>query len=185
MSSSDLLNKFKKLELDKKKIFLFAIVFLFIVYIDFISLVKLQLRGIKTISSEIIKLKTDMNNLTKDAIIMQDFKNKQIKAGPDTSLKVKKIITQDQMPLFLQDIAALANRNNVKIIKISPSKESRSDEEKIALDLSCDYHHLGSFLNALENAEKFIAVEEIKITSNTSNYFQQNVKLVLKTYVKK
>jgi hypothetical protein len=55
----------------------------------------------------------------------------------------------------------------------------------INLDLLCDYHHLGKFINDLENAEILFGVEGIRITSQEGNYFQQKVNLILKTYVKK
>lgn len=188
MNKLNLLNKLEKLELDKKTMALIVFIFLLLFYIDFNFAVKLQLKGIKTLTPKIIKLKKDLNSLAKDLTVMQDLKNKQMEVRQSGTFQAKKIITREQIPQLLEDISDIANRNQVKINKInkvSPSKESKSEEEKIALDLVCDYHHLGSFINALENAEKFISIEEIKITPNTSDYFQQNIKLVLKTYVKK
>lgn len=189
MNKLNLLNKLESIDLDKKKIILVGVIFLLVIYIDFTYLLKLQLKGIKTLNPKIIKLKKDINNLTKDSAIIQDLKGKSLKGttGGGT-LKVKKIISPDQLPQLLQDISDVANANQVKLInltKISPSKDAKSDEERISLDLTCDYHHFGAFINALENAGKFMSMEEIKITSDPANYFQQNVKLVLKIYVKK
>lgn len=180
-------NLLSKLELDKKKILLIALLSFIVFYLDVALIIKLQLRGIRNASPKITKLKKDIDNLNKDLTTLQDLKNKKTEIGKATLLKSKKLILEEEIPSLLEYISDIANKNNIKIIKILPSREPKSDEKKllITLDLSCDYHHLGSFINDLENAPDFMAVQEIKIKRDTADYLRQNVNLVLRTYVKK
>ena len=201
----NLLAKLNSLKLDNKKIFMIMLVSFVIICIDFTTLFKLQLRSIKKRGPEIIKLKEEINVLTKDLARLEDTKNKQPQAKDGR--QNKKIISEDEIPLLLQEISGIANKNNVKISKISPSsapsskaasppKESKAKEgaasgqqkftpRLITLDLSCDYHHLGQFINDLENSKILIAVEGIKIINVAGNYLQQRINLVLKAYVNK
>jgi type IV pilus assembly protein PilO len=179
----NLLNKFS---LDNKKIFLLILLCLIIVCIDFTFIIKLQLRGIGTVRAKIIKLKKDIDSLNKDLIAMQQAKQEQIAV-----VETKKIISEEEIPSLLQDISNTANKYNVKIMQLRPSRDTETKEKitsgrklLVTLDLLCGYHSLGSFINDLENAERFITVQEMKIVRSSSDYLYQNVNLVLKTYVK-
>jgi len=189
----NLLDKLNELKLDNKKIFLIAFVGLLIVYVDFAFIIKLQLQGIRTATPKIIKLKKDVDNLAKDLSWMQDLERKASK--DKRTLKPKEIISEDKVLLLLQEVSDLANKNRVKIMQINTSKDAKVQEEVIAgeklspiiitLDLTCGYHSLGSFINALENARQYIDVEDMKIIRDPRDYLLQNVNLVLKTYARK
>ena len=184
------------LKVDNKKIFIIVFVGALIVYMDFAFIMKLQLQGIRTLTPKIIKLKKDFDNLAKDLSWMHDL---GLEAGKDKAqigaLKPKEIISEDKILLLLQKVSDLANKNRVKIMQINTSKDTKVQEEVIAgerllpiiitLDLTCGYHSLGSFINALENAGQYIDVQDIKIIRDPRVYLLQNVNLVLKTYAKK
>ena len=192
----NLLNKLNELKLDNKKIFIIVLVCLLILYIDFTFIIKLQLQGIRTLTPKVIKMKKDIDNLAKDLSSMQDLERK---AGKDKaqieSLRPKEIISEDKILLLLQEISDLANKNKVKIMQINTSRDKKAPEEIIAgerlspiiitLDLTCGYHSLGTFINALENARQFIDVQDMKIIRDPRNYLLLNANLILKTYAKK
>ncbi len=192
----NLLNKLNELKLDNKKIFLIVLACLLILYIDFTFIIKLQLQGIRTLTPKVIKMKKDIDNLAKDLSSMQDLERK---AGKDKaqieSLRPKEIISEDKILLLLQEISDLANKNQVKIMQINTSRDKKAPEEIIAgerlspiiitLDLTCGYHSLGTFINALENARQFIDVQDMKIIRDPRNYLLLNANLILKTYAKK
>ncbi len=196
---ANLLNKLNALKFDKlahKKIFLIAFVGLLILYVDFTFIMKLQLQGIRTLTPKIIKLKKDSDNLAKDLSWMQDLEREASKDKTQIgALKPKEIISEDKLLLLLQEVSDLANKNRVKLMQINTSKDKKIQEEAIAgeklspiiiiLDLTCGYHSLGSFINALENAGQYIDVQDMKIIRDPRDYLLQNVKLVLRTYVKK
>ena len=177
--------------LDKKKMALIIGISLVVIYIDFAFLVKLQIKTIKTVAPQVAKLNSTIKTLTKDLANMQELKRKQNEIKQKGLSEAKKIISEAQIPLFLQDISDIANSNKVKIMQIKPAKEGPNEfgakftPLTITLDLSCDYHQLGSFLNKLGTASGFIIVQNMKISRDPGNYFFQNVNFVLKTYVKK
>jgi high-affinity Fe2+/Pb2+ permease len=183
-----------KLGLDNKKMLLAVPLCLaVIIYIDIMSIVRLQLEALKKLNPKIITLRKELDALDKGSIIMRDLKNKK----KETLTKSKKIISEQDIGYILQDISVIAKNDDVKITQMRPLKESTGGKQEkgaamtgfiplaINLDLLCDYHHLGKFINDLENAEILFGVEGIRITSQEGNYFQQKVNLILKTYVKK
>ena len=183
------------LDLNKKKIFLIIAVSLVVIYIDFTFLIKLQFKGAKAMGVKIVRLKKEIDTLHKDLSTMHDLERKQTQTKQESTLKAKKIILEEQIPALLQDISSIANKHDVKIMQIKPSKESKTKDEKgsviekltpllIRLDLMCGYHNLGSFLNDLDNSEQVMSIQEMKIMPNPGDCFQQKVNLVLKTHVK-
>ncbi|HTZ11194.1 MAG TPA: type 4a pilus biogenesis protein PilO [Candidatus Margulisiibacteriota bacterium] len=193
---SILLNKFEKVELDNKKIAAIVIVCLALIYVDFAFLMKMQLAALKNIGPKITKLKTDLTALNKDLNSMEYSESQQVENRQKLLAHTKKIIPQEQITSLMQEISEIANKDRVDIIQMKPSMELPGKEDKsgaqkqkftpllLMLDLTCDYHHLGSFINDLENAQVFISVTDLKITSEETNYLKQNVNLVLKTYVR-
>ncbi|MBM3254746.1 MAG: hypothetical protein FJZ08_00365 [Candidatus Omnitrophica bacterium] len=183
-------------ELDKNKIILIVAFFLILVYLDISFIIRAQARGIGALQPKIIKLNTDIKDLAKGLAAIKEFtQGEALTAGKVQPEAAKKIIQEAELPLLLQEIADTANGASVKILQIKPIKDPKAKEEvvagvkvmplSIALDLSCGYHSLGSFISAIENSNKFMLTQEIKILTNPQNYLYQNVALTIKTYVKK
>jgi Tfp pilus assembly protein PilO len=189
--SHDILNTWNKLELDNKKIIFIILICLVIIYVDFAFLIKMQFQTISSIASKVTTLKKDIDNLSRNLVLMQQNQKKQA-----TSVKIKKIILEDDMPKLFQSISDIANKHNVKIMELKPiAQETKTKEsadsvqgefrpQSLALDISGGYHSLGSFIDDLENADEFIVVENFKIVPQ-QDYFRQKASLLLKTYVKK
>lgn len=184
--------------LDNKKIILIAITCLIITYLDFNFFMAFQLKMLKGLNPKIIKIKADLSKLDKELAAMRDLKDKQAAPQAVPALKMKKVILEEDIPSLLKAISDVANINDVKITQMKPTRESQAkvaktlaDTEKlttllITLDLIGGYHHLGRFINGLENVEVFIAVEDLRITPQSpADYLKQKASLVLKTYVKK
>jgi len=183
----ELSQKAQGLELDNKKIILAGLIAVIVLYFDFSFIVSPQIQGIKKIGSKIIKLKTDINNLSGMA---PSLKTIQAKAQESAVGKNKIIIPESQVALLLQKISDMANKDNVKIMQIKPGKESKAKDSglstlSINLDLVSSYHNLGLFVNDIENASELMAIEGMRIESDPVNYLQQRVNLAVKTYVKK
>ena len=185
-------NLLNKLGSDIQKLFLIILVSAAVIYADYAFIIKLQLGGIRSVKTKIIKLNQDITALDKDLALMQQSQSQMKQKTP---LKPKIIISEDEMTGLLQGIYNLAHKNNVKIIQIRPLKDPQAKEEAmgaqkimpmtIVMDLSCVYHSLGSFISDLENAGQFLAVQDFKIVRSSGDYMRQNVTLNLKTYVKK
>lgn len=190
-------NLLERLKLDNKKIIFIALASLIIVYIDFSLLIRAQLKGIKESSPKITKLKNDIENVSRDLARIEDLKTRQAKIKEGPAAKLKRIISEEQVPSLLEEISKIGNKNNIKIMQIKPSREPKGKEIGavkdvlkftpllITLDLVCSYHNLGSFLNQIEKAEELMGVDGISIESDPTNYLTQRVNLVLRAYVKK
>jgi Tfp pilus assembly protein PilO len=184
-------NLLNKLGSDTQKLFLIVLVSAVVIYVDYAFIIKLQLGNIGGAKTKIIKLEKDIVALNKDLALMQQSQDQMKQKTP---LKTKTIISEDEMTGLLQEIFNLANKDNVRIIQIRPLKDPKAKEEvmgsqkimpvAIVMDLSCVYHSLGSFICDLENAEQFLAVQDLKIVRSPGDYMRQNVTLNLKTYVK-
>jgi len=185
-------NLLNKLGSDIKKLFLIILVSAVVIYVDYAFIIKLQLGSIGSTKTKIVKLKKDIAVLNKDLALMQQSQDQMKQKTP---LKTKIIISEDEITGLLQGIYNLAHKDNVRIIQIRPLKDPQAKEEVmgaqkvmprvILMDLSCVYHSLGSFISDLENAEQFLAVQDLKIVRSPGDYMRQNVTLNLKTYVKK
>lgn len=187
----------ERLGLDNKKIALLVFICALFLYLDFSLVFKSQMRALKTTAPKIAALKRDLDNLAKDTARMRELKKKQAEPEQKTAVKLKKIISSQQLVSLLKDLSDIANKNEVKLEQIKPSKDTQiAKQDKIAgidklqpilitLNLTGDYHHFGKFINDIENGEVFIAVQSMKIASGQGQYFKQKVSLVLRTYVKK
>jgi Tfp pilus assembly protein PilO len=191
---SNISGKLQLGKLDNKKIFLLILSCLVIFYIDFTFLLKLQINGLKNLAPKVATLRKDIKQLSKDLVMLQDLKNKEAANEQKTgAAKLKKLISEDEIPFLLQTISEVAHKNNVKIVQMNTSQQAKAEQvstEKLSpitikLDLSSNYHSTGSFINDLENIEQFVEVQDMKIARNAGNYFLQNTTLNLKTYVKK
>jgi Tfp pilus assembly protein PilO len=180
---------------DKKKVILAALVFLIIFYLDYAVILRFQQKSIKRLRSKTGELKKDLVRFEKDLEGMRKFKLQEAKEE-GAGLKSKRLIREEQVTAFLQDISKVANNNEVVMASIKPNLSTASEEKKnpesekifpllINLELYGDYHHFGKFLNDLENGNTLVEVENMKIISQPQDYLKQKVNLVLKTYVKK
>ncbi len=191
----DKINGFKKdfldnaalKQLDKKKIIGILFIALVLVFLDVKFFMSLQFKAISKSGLDFKKLNSEMENFQKQFSQSQ----KKSQSGPALT---KEIISEAEIPLLLQDISAIANKNNIRILQLNPAKEvsekkgapvSEFRPNLISLEFVCDYSSLINFINQLENIPKFMSVEELRIDPNPDSVLQQNVNLVIKTYVKK
>jgi len=173
----------KNIELDKKKILLLILTCALVIYLEFSVFIKAQIKSIMDFEFKIKELNGRIESLTRDLTKLQ-----LLKPGLKEGIGFKKFIMQDEIPALLENISAVANKNEIKIMSVEPSKAQSAKEEGVilmALDLTGDYHSLGKFINDLENREEFLSVESLEITSQPADYLKQRLNLVLKTYVKK
>lgn len=187
-----------KLLLDNKKICLIILAFLLIVvFLDIRFLLALQLKALGSLNPKITRLKQDLDNLAKDLARIQELKNRHPQIKQKEFLQAKQIIPEGQITYILQQVSDIAKKNAVKIIQMNPVKQLQAAKSEnsslierfiplsLNLDLVCDYHHLGKFINDLEKGEIFMAVLDIKITAVPKDYLKQKASLALKTYVRK
>lgn len=183
---------------DKKKVLLAVIFIVIIAYLDMSMIMKSQLAGVKKKESQIKELKAKFANFERDLLKMGEQKKKE-SAGTMEPQKGKKLLSHDSLVALMHGISGLANKDNVKILKMAPAEQQpvavkgpvapapaiRFQPVVIRLDLLSDYHALGSFINDIENDQILVLVQEFGIIADKQDPLKQRVNLVLKTYVKK
>lgn len=186
---------------DKKKLALIILISAVVLYVDVTYILKFQFDGIASMGPQISKLQKDIELFKKDSANIEMLKKlpPQQLSGP---LKNKKFFTPEQIPLVLETISDIANKNNVKIMQINAAPDTQGKETArpkdqkgaagpasqsfiITIELSTDYHHFGSFLSDLDYSPVISSVQEFKILSNRDDFLKQEIKLILKSYVKK
>jgi len=183
---------------DKKKVLLVVIFAVIIGYLDMSMIMKSQLAGVKKKESQIKELKAKFANFERDLLKMGEQKKKE-SAGTMEPQKGKKLLSHDSLVALMYGISGLANKDNVKILKMAPADQQpvavrgpvapdpaiRFLPVVIRLDLLSDYHALGSFINDIENDQILVLVQEFGIIADKQDPLKQRVNLVLRTYVKK
>ena len=104
--------------------------------------------------------------------------------------------SESELPELLEHLSRVAEKSEVEIVEISPTRASQVDEKKgasppvmyeelpIALIARSGYHELGSFINQLENSERIFMGKNIEIKADPSDRKRHHVQLVLETFVR-
>jgi len=182
-----------QIQLDKQKKMLIVIFAVLIVYVDTSYILKAQMAGLKSLTPKITRLEKDLRNLNRDLGNMRTAKSNPVLEASKAAKKPATIISESQVSGLMQDISNAANKFDVQIIQIRPLRETgksvipgdKFTPILINLDLICDYHNLGKFINNLENSAVFMGVAELKISARVPDYLKQKVSLVIRTYASK
>ncbi|MDP2928147.1 MAG: type 4a pilus biogenesis protein PilO [Candidatus Omnitrophota bacterium] len=183
------------IQLDKQKKILIVIFFVLIAYMDNSYILKAQRTGLSSLDLKIARLNTDLVNLNRGLENMRSSKTKPGAPGQKKAISSSMILRESQISELLQEISTAANKFDIKIAQIRPSRQALKEKSAIGqdkltsilinLELICDYHNLGRFIQALENLPVFMGVQELEISTQLPDYMKQKVTLVLKTYVTK
>lgn len=178
-------------ELDIKKLVAISLFSFMFVYADSFILLPMQIKAVKANKQNRARLEGQIKALKQE---LESIKNNRIDVAKEKKLEIKTSLNEDQVPLLMNNISNIANKNAVKIMQIRPVKEVRPDVApslgslaplSIIMDLSCDYHHCGKFISLLENAKQFIKVSELRIMPGDASNSKQSFYTVVITYVKK
>jgi hypothetical protein len=184
------------LQLTKQHKILIGIFFILIVYLDVSYILKAQLTGLNNLKPKTVKLKTELKNLNQGLEGMRLAKSQPEDLTQKKSFKSSRILSQSKVGELLHEISSVANKFDIQVIQMRPSRPSQKDKPAAAskdkpaallinLDLIADYHHLGRLIQALEDSVVFMEVSDLEIAMQLPDYMKQKVTLVLKTYVTK
>lgn len=189
------------LMLEKNQIilaFVFAALFL---YLDSAFLFSAQMKAISKTGPQIKKLKSDIVSLDKD---LAQIRKAQADTASARAVNVENrvLLSADQIPGLLKDIAALANKNSIKIMEINaldtaaqagprspqaapPAGGIQTDLFLISIEMITQYHGLATFLSDTFALAPVIALRSLNIINDSNDFMVQKVKISLVTNVKK
>ena len=192
---------------DKKKLAIAGVVLAALVYGDFSFVISSQIQGLRSLNQKIVSLRKDIESLNSDIKYVKNTTSKMV-----TLVTNKKLPLEKEIPLLMQNISAIANKNGIRIMQIDftkdaaiqakkapvSSKSKKADSAsvgqgaaavmsavKVKLEIVGSYHKLGNFINEIENAEKLCIIDELSISRDPANPLKQNITMVVKTYVKR
>ncbi len=100
---------------------------------------------------------------------------------------------QKDFPELLDGLASIAKESGVTIQSIIPGQLSSIGTKKeknkyfkvmlVAITAKSGYHQLGRFISNLEQANRFISLDNLQIAYNKKTPRWHNVRITLKTYV--
>lgn len=159
-----------------------------IVIVDLALVLRGQLVFLGRTIAKVSSLKKDINQAKKDSaggsLLQQSSRLRS-----DMLVQEKRIVLEEELPLFLSQVAQLAKESNVKLMKIKPAKLPKEDAKDsegrlyfrlpIDLELICGYHPLGIFIDKLERSEKYIKVFNFDVSSVREAPFEYPVKMTI------
>ena len=179
---------------EKDKQIAILVAFFIIVTLDLIFILGWQWRSLsnkyKNASQKkqaIIALEADLRNL-------EGYKT-EIAALDDKIVNLRlAIIDEVDISALIENISNLADSCGVKITQIKPVldvnnpkfvqvRDSKFGEIEIQIIAKSDFHQLGSFINKFETNKYYLKLFSLDITTESKNYFVQNIALALKSFV--
>ena len=185
----------KTLKLDKNKketLLLAAAVFFVLIGAYLFTFARPKIVELMTLFKDMRVMKNDISRV-KDALAREGMLKKRVaNMQEQVTLYEKKLPTEHEVPMLLEELSQMAKETYVKILGISPvyvkvgsadDKPKPYKEIPISIHALSGYHQLGAFINKLENAGRFMKVSDIEIRASNKNKRAHDVELVISTYV--
>ncbi|MBP9854561.1 MAG: type 4a pilus biogenesis protein PilO [Candidatus Omnitrophica bacterium] len=183
--------KFEKM--DEKTIYIiFAAVLFSVFLLDYFVLMRPQLAALTKINPEIKILSDDIAKAKIDITKLDQYQKNVVELEEGIQKENKKVEPKEDVPLILEHISRLANKNGVKINQIMPnavdSEIVLENNERVYYSLPIEveakagYHNFGRFINAIENGDKFLRVKKLTMAS-MAGAKDHSVKLTLEAIV--
>ena len=185
--------KAKLKNLDEKSLYgIFAAVLIVIFVSDFFLIMNRQINSIIKITPQIKTLTDDLAKAKDDIGKIDQYKKDVERLKAESEKALKRVKSKEELPVILEEISVIADRNKVKVDQIMPAVQ---DQQKITenkgsayyrlpieIEMRSSYHNFGRFINQLENAEVFLKVASFSMThleSSTDNTVKLTVDAVV------
>ena len=178
---------------EKQKIYiLFAIFGLSFLMIYFNFLLKPQFSSFVVANRDYSAVKSKVRSanvlIANESRIKTQYENLK---GRSQALE-KKLPSQDEISILLQDFSKVAESAGVRILSIKPLEvldEGTAaagqffSEYPILIEARAGYHQCGIFVNKLENMERFIRIDAVDIKGQTADPRHHDIRLRVSAYV--
>ena len=92
---------------------------------------------------------------------------------------------------LLEELNRIAKKTGIQFVSVTPLPPNRYDiagggsyfEIPMRIRLRCGYHHLGRFINAVENSSRFMKVKDLQISSSGKDISRHEVTLAISSFV--
>jgi len=165
-----------------------------ILLVYFFLLLRPTLGTLMDIAPRVQKLRMEIKAVQNDLEFKDRLKAKRVSLEDQLKLYANKLSRERELPSLLEDLSRTARTSNIKILGITPqdkalakislrAKESEVyQEHPISVTAESGYHQLGTFVNKLENNERFMRIADINIKANKANPKRHDVEFVVCAY---
>ncbi len=184
-----------KLDKSKKKILLVYVSALLLILVGYFCLfLRPSVAKLAGLIPEIRESKIAIKSVQND-LLYEDKLNKRLKILQEKLAGYEKRLSREkELPVLLENLSEMAKESQVRILGIIPYDtrlKARKDtgEEKsvyqevpIAISAQSGYHELGSFINRLENDQRYMQVSHMKIKPSHVDKDQHKIEFVVYAY---
>lgn len=171
-----------------------ALAILVMIALDVYVILRPQISRIMVVLSQRGRVALDLRMARSDVSNIGRYKSDIEAYKEKVDLYEKRLPAEAEIPGLLEDLSVMAKRSGITIVGITPVpkapvKEEKAEKERIyqefpiLISAKSGYHELGSFLNDMENAARFMKVVDIEIRTNKSTPKKHDVDLIVCTYI--
>ena len=167
--------------------------FVVFAFIYFQVFLKANIKTITALVPEVNQLRSDIR-MTMNDLDYEDILKKRL---GDVEGKIdvyqKRLPSERDLPVLLGELSAMAKDSYVTIIGIKPLEVRKTAEPSkkseiyyqipIMITAKSGYHELGTFINKMENADRFMEVSNIQIAQDRNNFKRHDMELIVSAYV--
>lgn len=138
------------------------------------GIVKMRLRSAEALIANEVRIKKQYENLSKETRVLE-----------------QRLLAQGEISNLVGDFSRVAESSGVKILRIKPLGEIGGTvgpnelyaEFPILIEARGGYHQLGSFVDKLEDMDRFISIEDVDIKGRSGDPRHHDIKLRVRTYI--
>lgn len=179
--------KFSIQDLTKNKNAIYTALFIFIILLDLLFILRLQIKSVAKTTAQLKKAKSELILSRQDIASFGDLSGRLENLKKSKDLEARQFIWDDEILALLGNLSAMAETNSVAISQIKPQKGATLKEISsptgkfyllpVTVDAQAGYHHLGRFLTQVENDARFMKVLTLDINQDSRDYLHHLIKL--------
>lgn len=185
----DLASLLKEKKYIIKPLAIIAVILLF----DLVIVLRAQMVFLGRSITKVNKLSQDIKSVKNGTLSQGGLLSRGRVLKADAFSEEKKIVLEQEIPLFLSEVARLAKDANVELMQLTPGKFTKEDAKDsegkvyfylpIDLDLISGYHPLAVFINKLETQKRHVKVLKFNTASVNEAPFKYPVKMSIEILV--
>ena len=147
------------------------------------------------LKAQIVSIKKDTDVLNRQVTDVSAIKNGLEAARNEQKEYEKRLPKDEEVPVLLGGISAIAGKIGVEMIAVRPVKletfgktpESDTIFHAVPVEIFAKggYHQIGQFINKLESLDKFVEIKDIEITADKATPRRHFFRLLVLTYILK
>lgn len=174
---------------------LLALAIIFISFLDYLIVMRLQLKTISSLGQKASGFGKDIKETHSNIGKMDQLKAEVVRLEEKIGKNEKSILPTPDMVMIADYVSSLAAQYDIAISQVVPVKEletkgSKSDQGQyagvpISIQAEGGYHNIGLFFSSLEHGEKLMNIESFEISRNPRTTKKHLLTMVVMVFVLK